>query len=119
RLDALEVATDRLRLMGGGARSALWCTIRADLTGRPADVLAESDASAIGAALLALVADHGARDVQTASSSLRLSFGEVTPDRGKKPGYDEAYRRYRDAFAAVEAYWRPRATGACASTRNG
>ncbi|MHB1111389.1 MAG: xylulokinase, partial [Devosia sp.] len=41
RLDALEVATDRLRLMGGGARSALWCTIRADLTGRPADVLAE------------------------------------------------------------------------------
>jgi xylulokinase len=53
RLETLGVPTARLRLMGGGARSSLWCRIRADLTGRPADVLAEADASATGAALIA------------------------------------------------------------------
>ena len=39
RLSALGVPTTTLRLMGGGARSQLWCRIRADVAGRPLDLV--------------------------------------------------------------------------------
>ncbi|MBI4923500.1 MAG: hypothetical protein HY834_17310 [Devosia nanyangense] len=103
RLDALGVPTTRLRLMGGGARSDLWCQIRADVSGRPAELLTESDASAIGAALLAAVAAGIMPDIGTACAALRLPMRSIAPG---PPVYDDAYRRYRDGFAALEPLWR-------------
>ena len=105
RLDALGVPTDRLRLMGGGARSDLWCQIRADLTGRPADILAEGDASSIGAGLLAAVAAGTCPDIRTASSTVRHEMREVAPDARMAQTYEAAYRRYRERFAALEPTW--------------
>jgi xylulokinase len=105
RLEALGVPTGRLRLMGGGARSDIWCQIRADLTGRPADVLSEGDASAIGAGLLAAVASGTAGDIATASASLQRPFREVAPNEESAQTYDAAYRQYRERFAALEPTW--------------
>ena len=105
RLDTLGVRTDRLRLMGGGAQSELWCAIRADLTGRPADVLGEGDASAIGAGLMAAVTSGVSPDIATASSSLRHALRHVEPDPRLTPTYDDAYRRYQDRFEALEPTW--------------
>jgi xylulokinase len=106
RLDGLGVPTDRLRLMGGGAQSELWCTVRADLTGRPADILTDGDASAIGAGLLAAVASGVCSDITTASSQRRHPLRYVAPDSRLKPTYDDAYSLYRDRFAALEPTWR-------------
>jgi xylulokinase len=103
RLAALGVATERLRLMGGGARSGLCCDIRTAVTGRPADVLTTTDASAIGAALLAIVVGGGSPDAATASAALQLELREVLPVRDIR--YEDAYRRYRDAFAALAPTW--------------
>lgn len=103
RFTAIGVATDRLRLMGGGARSGLWCDIRAAVSRRPADVLTATDASAIGAALLASVMSGLAPDVTAASSALRLKLREIAPGRDDR--YEGAYLRYRDAFAALEPIW--------------
>lgn len=105
RLEALSVPTDRLLLMGGGARSAVWCQIRADLTARPVDVLAESDASSIGAALLGAVAVGIIPDVRTASSTVRHTMKAVAPDTTMTPTYQAAYHLYRERFAALEPTW--------------
>jgi xylulokinase len=105
RLDALGVPTNRLRLMGGGARSDIWCQIRADLVQRPAEVLAEGDASAIGAGLLAAVAGGVVPDVATASSRLRHPLQGIAPDKALAQTYDAAYRLYRERFAALEPTW--------------
>ena len=105
RLDVLAVPTDRLRLMGGGARSDIWCQIRVDVAGRPADVLSEGDASAIGAGLLAAVAVGVGRDIATASSAVRPALRELVPARGMTQIYDAAYRLYRERFAALEPTW--------------
>ncbi|WP_163851863.1 xylulokinase [Pseudooceanicola aestuarii] len=43
----------QVRLAEGGARSPIWCQSIADVTGRPVEVLAHGDTSAVGAALLA------------------------------------------------------------------
>jgi xylulokinase len=105
RLDALGVPTGRIRLMGGGARSDVWCRIRADVVGRPADVLAEGDASAIGAGLLAAVAAGVSPDITTASSAVRHILTEVAPDETMAQTYGAAYRLYRERFAALEPTW--------------
>ncbi|TFV59449.1 xylulose kinase [Mycobacterium sp. PS03-16] len=60
QLDGLEAArgerVDVLRAMGGGARSALWTQILADVFGRPLEVCASGEVSALGAAAIALTA---------------------------------------------------------------
>ena len=105
RLDALGVQTCRLRLMGGGAQSDVWCQIRSDATGRPADVLVDGDASAIGAGLLAAVAAGVSSDITTASSAVQHALREVAPDPSMAQAYEAAYRLYRERFAALEPTW--------------
>ena len=105
RLDALGVRTDRLRLMGGGARSALWCQMRSDLCGRPAESLTDGDASAVGAAVLAAVAAGRAPDIATACGALALDLTRYEPNFSKRAAYDDAYAAYRSVFAALEPYW--------------
>jgi len=104
RLDALGVPTDRLRIMGGGARSRLWCEIRSAVTARPAEVLTSSDASALGAALLALVVAGRSPDVATAAAALPLELTEVEAPPDTR--YEAAHARYRETFAALEPTWR-------------
>ena len=105
RLAALGVRTDRLRLMGGGARSSLWCQIRSDISGRPADALTDNDTSAMGAAVLATVAAGIAPDITTACNRLHLDVTTYEPDAVPRPQYDAAYAAYRSAFDALEPYW--------------
>ncbi|MEQ1768709.1 MAG: FGGY family carbohydrate kinase [Devosia sp.] len=105
RLMVLGVPTDRLRLMGGGARSALWCQIRADLTCRSAEIQLEADASAIGAGLLAAVAAGIAPDMGAAAASLDQEFSIVAPNAALAGIYDASYRSYRAAYDALDPYW--------------
>lgn len=105
RLDALGVPTASLRLMGGGARSDLWCQIRADISRRPVEVLTSSDASATGAAILAAIAAGNAPNVEAAVSTLRLPMREVAPRAEAAAVLDDAYRAYRDIFAGMEPLW--------------
>ncbi|MGE0211382.1 MAG: FGGY-family carbohydrate kinase [Parvibaculaceae bacterium] len=101
RLEALGVPAKRLRLMGGGARSAVWAQIRADLTGLPTEVCAMADASPVGAAVLASVAAGLHRDVAAALSVMRTPYSVVEPDLAKGDVYRAAHARYRRLFEAL------------------
>lgn len=105
RLTSLGVSAGRLRLMGGGARSSLWCQMRADIAQRPADAQIESDASATGAALLAAVAIGSMPDIETACRTLGIEMSTYEPQDDLAPAYDAAYETYRAAFDALEPYW--------------
>ena len=104
RLAALGVATDRIRVMGGGARSALWCQMRADIADRPVEALDEIDASALGAGVLAAVAAGKAMDIRSASAALKLPMRTYLPGAGVA-AYADAYARYRETFAALAPLW--------------
>ena len=58
-LSAIEADTgvraERVRLMGGGARSALWVQLVADIFERPVEVTEHSETTALGAAVLAVI----------------------------------------------------------------
>lgn len=104
RLDALGVATDTIRLMGGGARSVFWCQMRADIAARPVEALDDIDASALGAGVLAAVAVGKAKNIRSASTSLNLPARSYTAG-GDVTVYAGAYARYREVFDVMMPLW--------------
>jgi xylulokinase len=103
RLDAMGLAGERVRVLGGGARDTVWPSIKADVTGRTMERLAEPEATALGAALLAAVGAGWYADTDTAvGATLRLLPDVVSPDHAMRAIVDEGYARYRAVFDALE-----------------
>ncbi len=98
---ALKVPVERIRIMGGGAASACWTQMRADLMGMPVDALQETDASAMGAVVLAAVAAGDAETVAAACGRLALPLKTVIPIAANRSAYQDAYGRYRELFEAL------------------
>lgn len=95
RLAVIGLPSDRVVLVGGGARSALWAQIRADVIGLRHEVVANPDTSPIGAAMIASVA---------AGIHATLGAARVTPPHvvvEPRNRLDEAYERYRRLVAAL------------------
>lgn len=105
RLQVLGVEIEALRVAGGGARSGLWCQIRADLTGLPVETPRHTDTSPIGAALLAGVASGVLPGLVEAASELGHDMRLIEPSHERKLLYDQAYRRYRELFAALKPFF--------------
>jgi sugar (pentulose or hexulose) kinase len=87
-----------ITLTGGGGRSALWCDMIAEATGREVVVPKGSEFGARGAALLAAVAMGRAPSVAAASAAVAGDVRRHVPS-GRDPGWAEAralYRQHRD-----------------------
>lgn len=103
RLAELGLAGDRVRILGGGARDALWPAIKADVTGRVMERLAEPEATALGGAVLAATGVGWYPDIGSAAAASARTLPEVAvPDPARQRCYDEAYARYRAIFDALE-----------------
>jgi xylulokinase len=117
RLQALGVPAERVRILGGGARSRLWAQIRADVSGLPAERSAVADASAVGAALLAAVAGGAQPDVATAARRVGAVAETAEPRPEEARVYDDAYARYRRLFSSVKAMFACDAAGGAGGGR--
>jgi xylulokinase len=102
RLDDMGVAVDRVRVLGGGARSRLWAQMRADITGMPVERSAVADSSAVGAGLLAAVASGAFSDVAQAAARVGAVAETHEPDIGMRDPYHEAHTRYRQLFQSLK-----------------
>ncbi len=104
RLTAIGAGGDRLLLLGGGGRSALWAQIRADVSGLPVDVAARADTCPLGAAMLAAVAAGIVTDLH-ACAALVARRGATVDPAADRDAVDEAYARYRRLFGALRTLW--------------
>jgi xylulokinase len=95
---ALDLLAETISVIGGGARSALWVQIKADVLGRPLHVLEVEEGVALGVALLAGLAVGVFRDEADALARLQYHNRIVTPDPARTPFYD---RCYRDVFLQI------------------
>nr|WP_225955164.1 FGGY-family carbohydrate kinase [Kibdelosporangium phytohabitans] len=100
-LEAVEQACgftlESLTFSGGGARSALWAQIFADVLDRPIERLGVHDSGALGAALLGAVSARIYPSVAEAAAAT-VSVDQVfTPSRST----DRLYSVYRDAYEAL------------------
>lgn len=100
-LRAGGVKIDELRAIGGGARSALWAQLKADVLGVTVAVPRVTDAACWGAALLAGVGAGIYSDPAQAAESALHFDRRFTPDPVRSERYQERYAAYRDVYPAV------------------
>ncbi len=103
RFAALGLGGEEIRVVGGGARSALWMQIKADVTGRAVRAVKGDCATSAGAAMLAAVAaGHAADLAQAARAVVRLAEAPVEPRPDAVARYDAAHAAYRRLYDGVE-----------------
>jgi xylulokinase len=104
RFAALGLAGEEIRVVGGGARSALWLQVKADVTGSAVRPVEGDAATSAGAAMLAGVAAGNFADLaEAAAATVRLAPEPVLPDPANAEVYADAYARYRRLFDATES----------------
>jgi xylulokinase len=101
RLREMEVATEALLLLGGGARSRVWARIRADCTGLPAEIPVLRDTSPVGAAMCAAVAGGLYGDLVGCAALVGAIAETVAPDPARRAAYDDAYGAYHKLFDSL------------------
>jgi xylulokinase len=103
RLDAMGLGGDRIRVVGGGARNALWRQIKSDVTGRSIEMLSDPEATATGAALLAATAAGWfPSPAEAARATVRLEPEVHNPDPAHQALYRDLHARYLRVFDALE-----------------
>lgn len=93
-------AFDKIRLMGGGARSATWRQIIANVTGLTIERTEAADAS-FGAALLAGIGTGVFASHEDAVARCVRLAGTTTPEPDAQKFYDDLFRIYKDSQAAL------------------
>lgn len=95
---AMEAAVGRsvssVIATGGGARNDLWLTIKASALGLPIEVPQVTEASALGAALLAGIGCGLYRDADDALAHTLRIARRVEPDESLRQVYEDAYAVY-------------------------
>lgn len=89
--------------MGGGSRSRLWCQIMADVTGVPVLRSTTTEATCLGAGILAAAAVGWHPSVQVAAEAMTATAERFTPQPDVQAYYDRLYQEvYRPLFPTVQ-----------------
>lgn len=96
----MNVPVDRIRL-GGGARSALWRQIQADVYAHAVERAQTEEGAAYGAAILAGVGAGTWRSVEEACDAVVQTAEKIQPNAASSVILEEAYRTYRRIYPAL------------------
>lgn len=97
---ANRVVASRICVSGGGARSHVWNQIKADVLGRPIQVLKVVETGCLGAAIIAAVATGAYANTREAVAKMVNVAQVVEPDPARAAIYEEGYMTYRQLYAA-------------------
>jgi xylulokinase len=101
-LNRLGAGAQEIRVLGGGARSRFWSQIKADVCKVRVVVPAQSEAAALGAAILAAVGSGVYKDIPSAVREMSKIKEIIEPNRIKADVYDAAFRLYVRLYDAVK-----------------
>jgi xylulokinase len=99
----IEVPVKTIRLGGGGARSALWRQIQADIYGHRVETVKAEEGAAYGAAILAGVGAKAWPSVDAACDDVVRVAGNVSPNSEDSLAMEEAYAAYRRIYPAMKS----------------
>ena len=106
--DALTILRNRgirprqIRLSGGGARSALWRQVQADIYGSTCVMVRTEEGPAYGAAILAAVGVGRYTSVRQACEAIVGTTRTIKPVPAAKRAYARYYRQYRRLYPALK-----------------
>ena len=103
-LPALGIEVDEIRSLGGGAKSALWNQIKADVTRKPVLTIRSPEAACVGVAMLAAVAVGAYPNLDRAAAAMVSLKDRYEPSAAQgRQAYDAAYAVYVNLYASVRA----------------
>ena len=94
---------ERIFLGGGGARSALWLQIHADILGKPVHLTRESESCALGAAMTAAVAAGVYPNFDEAAHGMVAIEKVVEPNPANATVYNELFGRYVELYTRLNS----------------
>lgn len=92
-LDGMGGRSDTVYSMGGGSRSALWCQIKADVSGRKVYAVKESETASIGAAMLCAMGVAGEKYLKDQAGNT-AERKEYIPRPELVEKYQAGYEKY-------------------------
>ena len=98
KIAANGVKLNKIIATGGGAKSAYWCQIQADITGIPVCIPAEKEAACLGAAMIAAVGEGRFKSFTDAANSCVAMVHNYQPNTS-----DRLNRKYRQFCALYDA----------------
>lgn len=101
RMQGIGLGVQEIRAVGGGARSALWRQIKADVTGLPVSLTETVETTALGAAMLALNGSGRAASLRQAVEQSVQVVETRAPDLKTMARYEEYYQLYRATYFAL------------------
>ncbi len=104
-IEQMGAAVSSVRVSGGGARSAFWRQMLADIFGRPVVVLATQEGSAYGAALLALVGTGGYASVGEVCRDAIVEVTSVAPRPQEQELYARGHKVYQSLYPALRGFY--------------
>ena len=111
RFEEIGMDCSSVRIVGGSTKSPFWCQMKADVLGKPLVATKNPEGAAIGAAMLASVAEGNFANLDEAAEAMVELGATYEPDPAKKAAYDEAYRRYYACYTALEPFFNQFYTG--------
>ena len=106
--DALEIARNfgveinRVRLLGGGAKSPLWCKMVANIMNVKVDKINSDEGPGYGAAILAAVGCGKFASVEEAASKFIKVVSTVDQDPEIVAKYEKKYQQFRQLYPALK-----------------
>jgi xylulokinase len=105
-LELIESITNlrmtEIRSLGGGSRSRIWSRIKADVTNKTINIMAESECASLGAAILVAVALGTFASVPGAAAASNEVSSSFEPDVKNTPLYDKIYTTYKGLYSSVK-----------------
>jgi xylulokinase len=95
-----------LRVVGGGARSAPWMQILADVTQRTVEAVRNpQEAGAVGAALVAAIGLGIYPSFETLKNVVKVEM-ILEPQEENREIYNSLFRSYQDAYGSLKGFYR-------------
>ena len=91
----------RIVVAGGATRSPFWLQVHADTLGLPLLLTEETEACALGSAILAAVGAGHYPSIESACASMVRVAETITPDMAAHAAYEPIYARYCAAYGAL------------------
>jgi sugar (pentulose or hexulose) kinase len=98
------VSVDSLCVVGGGARNPQWQTIKASITGKTVELCEESEATSLGAAMLAALGNEEYESLEEISSMLSNSNKKIEPDFKIYKKMNRFYDLYKEGYEQTEKF---------------
>ncbi len=102
-IQEMKVPVKEVRLSGGGARSAFWRQLQADIYGVKTATINASEGPAFGVALLAAVGTGAYKNVVEACDATIKVTDSWQPETKTKKVYDAAYPLYAQLYRSLKS----------------